>query len=64
MKILIADDNSEVRSAMRLLLEQDPLPIEIMEASDTQNLIALLMENCPKAVLLDWELSGFLGIDF
>lgn len=59
MEILLADDNPEVRSALRLLLEQDPLPFNVMEVSDTQSLFASLRENCPVAVLLDWELPGF-----
>jgi len=63
MEILLADDNPEVRSALRLLLEQDPLPIIVMEISDTQGLFASLRENCPLAVLLDWELPEFHGKD-
>jgi len=59
MEILLADDNPEVRSALRLLLEQDPLPFNVSEVSDTQGLFASLRENCPAAVLLDWELPGF-----
>ena len=59
MDILLADDNPEVRSALRLLLEQDPLRFNVMEVSDTQGLFASLKENCPVAVLLDWDLLGF-----
>jgi DNA-binding NarL/FixJ family response regulator len=63
MEILLADDNPEVRSALRLLLEQDPLPFNVTEVSDTQGLFASLRENCPAAVLLDWELPGFHSKD-
>jgi DNA-binding NarL/FixJ family response regulator len=63
MEILLADDNPEVRSALRLLLEQDPLPLTVMEVSDTQGLFANLRKNCPVAVLLDWELPDFRGKD-
>jgi DNA-binding NarL/FixJ family response regulator len=59
MEILLADDNPEVRSALRLLLEQDALPFNITEISDKQELFESLWENCPVAVLLDWELPGF-----
>lgn len=58
MKLLIADDNPEVRSALRLLLEQEPLQALIAEASDTQSVLAHLREGCPMAILLDWELPG------
>jgi CheY-like chemotaxis protein len=58
MCILLADDNPEVRSALRLLLEQEPVPVSIIEAPDIQCLCVSLQECCPVAVLLDWELPG------
>jgi DNA-binding NarL/FixJ family response regulator len=58
MKILLADDNPEVRSALRLLLEQEPVLATVTEVSNTQGLLAYLNQNCPKVVLLDWELPG------
>lgn len=58
MKLLIADDNPEVRSALRLLLEQEPLQALVIEAADTQSVLAHLSESCPIAILLDWELPG------
>jgi DNA-binding NarL/FixJ family response regulator len=61
MEILLADDNPEVRSALRLLLEQDALPFNVTEISDKEGLFESLWENCPVAVLLDWELPGFQG---
>ena len=64
MKILLADDNPEVRSALRLLLEQEPILAMVMEVADTQGLLAHLSENCPMVVLLDWELPGLQSNDF
>jgi len=61
MEILLADDNPEVCSALRLLLEQDSLHFSIMEVTDMQSLFARLKVGCPVAVLLDWELPGFHG---
>jgi len=58
MKILLADDNPEVRSALRLLLEQEPVLATIMEAPDAQALLANLAEGCATILLLDWELPG------
>lgn len=58
MKILLADDNPEVRSALRLLLEQEPLMALVMEVTDTPALLVHLSKDCPMVVLLDWELPG------
>lgn len=63
MKILLADDNPEVRSALRLLLEQEPLLALVMEVADMQGLLTHLSECCPMVVLLDWELPGLQGND-
>ena len=64
MKILVADDNPEVRSALRLLLEQEPVSAVVMHVEDTPGLLAHLSENCPMIVLLDWELPGLRSSDF
>ena len=63
MCILLADDNPEVRSALRLLLEQESVSASILEVSDSQALRAHLSESCPVAVLLDWELPGLQKSD-
>jgi len=63
MEILLADDNPEVRSALRLLLEQDPLSFIVTEISDTQGLFISLQEKSPAVVLLDWELPGLKSSD-
>jgi DNA-binding NarL/FixJ family response regulator len=58
MYILIADDQPKVRSALRLLLEQEPDPSVIGESADAQDLLAQVTATCPDLVLLDWELPG------
>lgn len=63
MKILLADDNPEVRSALRLLLEQGPVLANVMEVTDAQGLLAYLSETCPMVILLDWELPGLHSTD-
>ena len=63
MKILLADDNPEVRSALRLLLEQEPVLAMVMEVADAPGLLTHLRENCPMVVLLDWELPGLHSSD-
>ena len=62
MYVLVADDQSRVRSALRLLLEQEPGIQVLGEAVDTTGLLDWVKAACPNLVLLDWELPG-LGVD-
>jgi CheY-like chemotaxis protein len=64
MKILLADDNREVRSALRLLLEQEPIKAMVTEAAGIQALLDLLEKSCPHIILLDWELPGLHSSHF
>lgn len=58
MRVLLADDQAKVRSALRLLLGQQP-GLEILgEAIDTTGLLDWVKAACPDIVLLDWELPG------
>lgn len=56
--ILIADDQSRVRSALRLLLEQEPDLILVGGASDATGLFLSLEKGPVDIVLLDWDLPG------
>ncbi len=58
MKILIADDQPEVRYALRVLLEQENKAHEIYEADDTGSLFYESESAKPDLLLLDWELSN------
>ena len=58
MQILLADDQAKVRSALRLLLEQEPDLDVLGEAVDTQGLLDWVRAVHPDVVLLDWELLG------
>lgn len=58
MRVLLADDQAKVRSALRLLLEHQP-DVEILgEAVDTMGLVDWVKAVCPDMVLLDWDLPG------
>lgn len=57
MRILVADDQREVRSALRLLLEQEVGKCVVGEASDPDRLILEVGSCCPDVLLLDWELT-------
>ena len=58
MRVLLADDQSKVRSALRLLLEQEPELSGVSEATDADELLAQVGTFRPDIVLLDWELPG------
>ena len=58
MNVLIADANSRVRSALRLLLEQMPGIEAIHETFDADGLVAEVARRPPGLVLLDWRLAG------
>jgi DNA-binding NarL/FixJ family response regulator len=57
IKVLLADDQVQVRSALRLLLEQQPQVIVVGEVENGDALLHSLHSNCVDLVLLDWELS-------
>jgi DNA-binding NarL/FixJ family response regulator len=58
MRLLLADDQIKVRSALRLLLEQEPDLQVVGEAADATGLLLGVTEKEPDVVLLDWELPG------
>lgn len=58
MRIFIADDQTEIRSALRLLLEAK-LGLEVVgEAEEAAIMFARVKREHPDLVLLDWELPG------
>ena len=61
MRILLADDKPEIRSALRLLLEDEAGLQIVGEVGDADELLASLGRACPDVVLLDWELPGLAG---
>jgi len=58
MRILIADPQLSVRSALKIFLLQEPDLTVVAEASDSQELLAKIETAHPDLVLLDWELPG------
>ena len=56
-KIFFADDELNVRLAMRLLLDQAGYKL-VGEAGDTESLLAQVCPSPPDVILLDWELPG------
>ena len=60
MRILLADDQSRVRFALRVLLHQQPGVEVVAEAVDGTDLIDKAEVTHPDLVLLDWELPGMM----
>jgi len=60
MHILLADDQPEVRSALKLLLQlaQELKANRVSEAEDVENVIEYLQVEQPDVLLLDWGLLG------
>ena len=65
MRVLLADDEPKVRSALRLILEQLKQVDAIDEAADAESLAEHLQNKHPDLLLLDWELPGLRpGVTF
>jgi DNA-binding NarL/FixJ family response regulator len=63
MRILLADDQPDVRSALRLLIEQETGLLVVGEAADAASLLARVAVDSPDIILLDWELPGESSAD-
>jgi len=61
--ILIADDQPQVRRALRLLLEQELATEVVGEATEASDLLAQVTAGCPDLMLLDWGLPGMAAED-
>lgn len=57
-QILLADDNKDLLSALRLLLETRFEMRLIVEARDMEHVMAQLEDTHPDCLILDWELPG------
>jgi DNA-binding NarL/FixJ family response regulator len=58
MRVLLADDQPEVRSALRCILEQEPELSVVGEAAEVKELVEQIEAVSPDLILLDWELPG------
>jgi DNA-binding NarL/FixJ family response regulator len=63
LRVLIADDDPGVRSAVQLLLQENA-GLQMAGASDNaKKLLDAVKSESPDLVLLDWELPGLGGAD-
>ncbi|MCB2178301.1 response regulator [bacterium] len=58
MRILIADDQAHMRSALRRVLKEEFGLTNVVEATNLGELFLYAYQLQPDLVLLDWELSG------
>src|SRR5271157_944527 len=58
MRVILADDQPDVRSAIRLILEERPGIEVISEVSKSGDLLPEIRRCCPDVIFLDWELPG------
>jgi DNA-binding NarL/FixJ family response regulator len=57
-RILVADNDARVRSALQTVLAQEPGQIQVRESADLGSLAGQFTDFRPDLVLLDWELPG------
>jgi CheY-like chemotaxis protein len=60
-KILIADDDPDVRELCRTVLGNEGY--QVLESPDAATCVSLVREELPDLVLLDWMMPGMDGID-
>lgn len=58
-KILVADDEAEIRDVLRLYLEKDGY--EVMEAADGMEALDVFKKGCPDLAILDIMMPGMDG---
>ncbi|MCB0062071.1 MAG: response regulator transcription factor [Caldilineaceae bacterium] len=58
IKVIVADDEARLRSALRLRLEHEPGIRVVGEATDVGSLLAQAEAKLPDILLMDWELPG------
>jgi two-component system nitrate/nitrite response regulator NarP len=63
MRILVADEQSKVRFALRVLLGQQPGLEIVGEATDSEELLAQAKAVSPDLVLVHWGLRGLVPAD-
>jgi len=58
MRVLLADRDTRICSALNLLLKSDPKLVVVGESRDIESLLKKAKSLVPDLILLDWELSG------
>ncbi len=59
-KLLIADDDADVRKTIRLLLGDE---FEVLEASNGREAVEMARKELPRLILLDLTMPGMSGVE-
>ncbi|MEA2625013.1 MAG: type pilus assembly protein PilB [Candidatus Binatota bacterium] len=62
-RILIVDDNEDLRSIVRLTLERGPVPMDVDEASNGFEALGKVQAQRPHAIILDLMMPGMDGFE-
>lgn len=62
MRILLADDQVRVRSALQMLLKEEPGMKVVAEVAEAETLLAQIRATQPDLVVLDWGLPGLRAV--
>lgn len=62
MKVLIADDNKQMRDFIRNLLLRHISDLELIECSDGDEAVRLQKEHCPDLILMDIMMQRLDGL--
>jgi DNA-binding response OmpR family regulator len=60
-RILVADDDAELRQLLRLILQRDSY--DVIEAADGEQTLARALDSTPALILLDVIMPGVNGFD-
>jgi DNA-binding NarL/FixJ family response regulator len=63
IRILLADDQTNVRKGLRMRLDLEPGLSVVGEAADGETAVALARSLSPDVILMDVEMPGLDGID-
>jgi DNA-binding NarL/FixJ family response regulator len=58
VRVLLADDHSRVRWALRTAIREEPGLVVVGEVTQAEDLLAQVHTLRPDILLLEWELSG------
>src|SRR5437762_6611768 len=61
MRILVVDDDSRIRDVLRRQLSYEGYQVDL--AADSREAFALVADNPPDLVVLDWMLPGMSGLE-
>ena len=62
MRVLLADDQVHIRSALQMILKREQGMTVVGEVSEAKELVDQIVSTHPDLVLLDWELPGLPAI--